>query len=427
MMKQSFYSLQQALQCPLYSWRILILFLLSLALASCATWQPPGSAGDDSILRQRAVTASVGGVRVNAAVLSTADSQRILGANVNKTGVQPVWIEVDNSTQKPLWLLRSGTDPDYFSPLEVAWSFHSLLPSGANARIDDHFNALGFHNPIRPGAKQTGIIFTNPHHQTRLLNIDLVGHGVVIPFTLFPSVPDDATDETGVNIAKLFADTPAVDYRLSGKFRAALEKMPCCATDADGAETGDPFNMVLVGEFADIGAALVRRSFRKVREDADDSQHVFGRPPDVVVRKEAQGGAPADWMRMWIAPLSYQGQPVFLVQAGRAAKGRFALPNDDDPALHPNVDEVRNYLIQDLLYSGGLAKLGFVSGVGRTASGEPRSTLGGANYYTDGIRAVLFFETRPLALSDVKILDWEPLLKRSETRAIMESKTRKLH
>jgi len=32
------------------------------------------------------------------------------------------------------------------------------------------------------------------------------------------------------------------------------------------------------------------------------------------------------------------------------------------------------------------------------------------HYYTDGLRAVLFFVPRPLALSDIEILDWMPLL-----------------
>lgn len=413
-----FSSPQQTLHWRLKLRRLLILPLLSLALASCATWQLPDDAGDDSLLRQRAVTATVQGIRLNAAVLSAADSRRIFGVNVLETGVQPVWIEVQNSSQHKLWLLRSGTDPDYFSPLEVAWPFHSLLSPKSNARIDDHFDALGFHNPIPPATKQTGILFTNPHHQTRLLNIDLIGHGLVIPFTLFPPVPDDAPDDTGANVTRLLANTPATDYQLSSKFRTALEKMPCCAMGSDGINRGDPLNVVLVGEFSDIGSALVRRNFRKAKLDSDNTQRLFGRTPDIVARKEAQGGASENWIRMWIAPLTYRNQPVFLAQAGRPVGGRFVPANDAKQTLHPKVDEVRNMLIQDLLYSGGLAKLGFVAGVGAATLTQPRATLGGVNYHTDGIRAVLFLETRPLALSEVQILDWEPVLRRSEVRAI---------
>ena len=98
------------------------------------------------------------------------------------------------------------------------------------------------------------------------------------------------------------------------------------------------------------------------------------------------------------------------MQTGRPIGGRFKASVSKDLKLHPNVDEVRNLLIQDMLYSGGLGKLGFITGVGAAAPGEPRISLNDTHYYTDGLRAVLFIETRPLALSDVEILDWVPYL-----------------
>jgi hypothetical protein len=62
------------------------------------------------------------------------------------------------------------------------------------------------------------------------------------------------------------------------------------------------------------------------------------------------------------------------------------------------------------MYSGWLDKLGFVQGVGPASELHPRTTLGSASYDTDGLRAVFFFATRPLSLSDVEILDWVPYL-----------------
>ena len=88
--------------------------------------------------------------------------------------------------------------------------------------------------------------------------------------------------------------------------------------------------------------------------------------------------------------------------------------------LNPYVDEVRNYLIQDMAYSGGLQKLGFVSGVGATESGESRGSRVGASFQTDGLRAVLFFITRPLSLSDIEILDWYPVHQLGGTDATTE-------
>ena len=78
------------------------------------------------------------------------------------------------------------------------------------------------------------------------------------------------------------------------------------------------------------------------------------------------------------------------------------------------MDEARNLLIQDMFYSGGLAKLGFVRGAGRIDASTQDSSGQAAS---DGLRAVLFFVTRPLSLSDVDILDWEPLLQHIEVSA----------
>ena len=398
----------------------LAIFGLALALGGCATWQAPTEV-DDSALRARAVSATQRGVRLNASVLSAEDSRRLFGADVNATGVQPVWIEVENRTSGPLVLLRAGIDPNYFSPLEVAWSFHAPLWNPKNAAIDEHFNALGFHNPIPPGATHAGIIFANPHRHTRLLNVDLLGDRQLIAFTLFPPVPDDADEAEAEPALARLTETQAIEYRDPVSFRTALERLPCCATGADASAMGDPVNVVLVGSFDDVAAAVVRRGFRKSQMDYDDAQRLFGRPPDVVVRKSGPGGVPANWMRVWMAPLRYRGQSVYLVQTGRPVGGRFAIAEGQDLTLHPDVDEARDLLIQDLIYSGGLVRLGFVTGAGAAPARQPRMTLAAPPYHTDGLRAVMFFATRPLSLSDIQVLDWAPYLQQRETAATAET------
>ena len=396
---------------------VLLLSMLFLALTGCSTWQVPAKY-DTAKLQARAVSEKVKGVRVNAAVLSSKDSLQMFGVNINKTGVQPVWIEVENTTQQMLWLLRAGTDPDIFSPLEVAWSFHGTLAGETNARIDDHFNALGFQNPIAPGTTRSGIIFTNPHQQTKFLNLDLLGEGEIFPFTLFPPIPDDTPDEELIAIVKRFADADAEDYQKVETLRARLENLPCCSSSIDGTASGDPVNIVVIGEFNDIVAAFVRRDFRKIVLDVDNAQSLFGRTPDIVVRKSGQGGVPEHWVRLWLAPFRYKSQLVFLAQAGRPVGGRFNASEGKNLVLHPNVDEVRNILVQDILYSGGLGKLAFITGVGVVAPERPRNSLAGTSYYTDGLRAIMFFVTRPRALSDVEILDWVPYLQQREYDAI---------
>jgi hypothetical protein len=392
---------------------------LYVVLGGCATWQAP-QVVDAAGVRSRAVSESKDDVRLSAAVLGADDSRRLFGADVNARGIQPVWVEVENSSPDTLWLLRAGTDPDYFSPLEVAWLFHRPMADTRNAEVDEHFGALDFRNPIPPDSTRAGIIFTNRHHRTRVLNVDLLGRAKMIPFTLFLSDPDNPPDAQALQAVARQAATPGVDLDDFHALRDQLERLPCCAEDGRGVLRGDPLNVVLVGWVGDIAAALVRRGFRSDRRDFDDDQRLFGRPPDLVLRKASQGGAPANWIRGWVSPLRYKGRPVFLAQTGRPVGGRFAVAEGEGLVLNADVDEARNLLIQDLMYSGGLARLGFSGGVGPVPVAQPQHTRSGGQYFTDGLRAVLFFAARPRAVSQIQRLDWIPALERREAAAALD-------
>jgi hypothetical protein len=71
------------------------------------------------------------------------------------------------------------------------------------------------------------------------------------------------------------------------------------------------------------------------------------------------------------------------------------------------VDETRDYLLQNLLYTQGAVKIGFVKGVGRATIDEPRRNLTGDPYFTDGLRAVIQVSSDPIDFDDVIFLNWE--------------------
>jgi hypothetical protein len=377
-------------------------------LSGCATWTVPTDTAD-SPLRARAVSEARLDVRISATVLGAEDSVRMLGVDVNAAGVQPVWIEVRNDTDHVLWLLRSGVDPDYFSPLEVAWPSHVALASDTNARIDDHFRRLAFPNPIPAHGTSSGILFTNPQPVKKLLTVDLLGSRMMIPFTLLLPVPGDI--DADEHVLHQYASTEITDHDDLDALREALAELPCCAATADGELAGEPLNVVLVGRLADLAAAVNRRGYRRDQSGSHGTQQVFGRPADLTFRKRAQAGSSAGWLRMWRTPVAYRGEMIFLAQAGRPIGGRFV----DEKAspvrpLHADVDEVRNDLIHDFMYSGGLERLAFVRGVGEVSVDRPRTLPDGSQYYTDGRRVVLFLGTRPRTFADVEILQWEPIL-----------------
>lgn len=378
-----------------------MLIIIMLSLVGCASWQAPQSV-DDSALRTRATSETVMDVTLSATVLGSDDSQRIFATDLNITGVQPVWIEVQNNSSHTLWLLRAGTDPSYFSPLEVAWPLHTKFNKKGNAEIDKYFESISFTNPIPPGRTQSGILFTNRHKNTHVLNVDLLGQQTFFPFTLFLPIPGehDSRIQEGMN---RLASMDYTDYQDTGAFRAALEQLPCCTS------AGDPVNVVLVGDIANIGAAFIRRGYRSQRHHIDDRHLLFNRTADIVLRKSGEG-VNASWIRVWVSPLRYQGQPVLLAQSGRPKGGRFEIDAYKEPRLHPDVDESRNLLIQDLLYSGSLAQMGFVRGVGTISRETVDSADSGTRYHSDGLRAVLFFVIRPLTPSDIEILDWVPFI-----------------
>jgi len=376
--------------------RLLAVLLLALVSGGCASWRPPVDTSD-APLRARAVTQSVRGARLSAAVLDARDSVRMLGADVTADGVQPVWIEVENETSQYLVLLRPGTDPDYFSPLEVAWSVHTTFGGETNDRIDEHFDRMAFPNPIPPGATRSGLLYTNPQPMAKLLNVDLLGNRTLIPITLLVPVPGGSS---GDDIERLhgYAQTELTDYEDLDQLRQALVQLPCCANDADGQGGPAPINVVFIGTFEDVSAALVRRGYRRADEPTGAQPQLFGRPAGIVARKTAQAGAPAIWLRVWRAPMKYRGMSVFAIQAGRPAGGRFAHAQAGPVRLHPAVDEMRNFLIGDLMYSGGLAQVGFFTGAGASSSA--------GRYFTDGLRVALFFATRPRSISAVEVLPW---------------------
>jgi hypothetical protein len=386
--------------------------VLVLTLAGCATWTAPTSV-DDAPLRERAVSATRQDTRISVAVLGPDDSQRMFGADITKANVQPLWIEVENRTSQALWLLHSGTDPNYFSPLEVAWSMHTLLGGATNASIDSHLNKLGFKNPVPPGETRAGILFTNPDRQIKLVNIDLLGSKTLIPFSLFLPVPGDDSDPRFTLVPFQYPETDFTDYHDLASLRVALEHMPCCATDEHATTAADPLNVIVIGTLGNIGAAMVRRSYRRDMRKHDLAQRLFGRTPDVVLRKEVRADTPSTSLRAWLAPIRFNGDAVYLVQVGRPVGGRFARRDTDGGTLHEDVDEARNFLVQDMMYSGSLDKLGFVSGVGAAPQAHPRTTLNGGRYYTDGLRAVMFFATRPLSFTNVDMLDWVPYLEQA--------------
>jgi hypothetical protein len=135
--------------------------------------------------------------------------------------------------------------------------------------------------------------------------------------------------------------------------------------------------------------------------------YVYGRGQDVALQKARDTIHERNHLRLWLTPLRLNGKPVWVGQISRDIGVRFTRKTITTHKIDPDVDEARNYLLQDLWYSQVLAQYSYVAGVGAAEYSEPRGNLTGDPYFTDGLRIVMWLSGDPLDMEEVEFVDWE--------------------
>ena len=105
--------------------------------------------------------------------------------------------------------------------------------------------------------------------------------------------------------------------------------------------------------------------------------------------------------------MRFEGKPVWFGQISRDIGVRVTSKTIVTHKIDPDVDETRDFLLWDLLYSQGLSRFAFVKGIGAASMSEPRSNLTGDPYFTDGYRVVLWVSSDPVDLEEVEFVKWE--------------------
>jgi len=402
--------------------------LFAVLLAGCASPQQSSTSTGD--YKNRAVTRTEGGLRVSAATLSPEESAAVYGAPLATRRIQPVWIEVENSEDRAYYLLSPGLDPHFYPASEAA---EALAQGDAQkgAELDRRFRGLAFRNPVPPGATVSGFVLTNLDEGVKVVQLDLVANGRARTFSMFTAVPGFRGDyhASGVFKRELYAPGQVTDYTDDDAFRAALQALPCCATNKDGSRKGDPLNLVVVGGLEDAFPALVRRGWRPTEQTWSGSilrmassflsgeryayapvsnLYLFGRSQDLALQKARDNIHQRNHLRLWLSPMTYHGRQVWVGQISRDIGSRLTIhsPTLTTHKIDPDVDEARAALMEDMAYSQSLAKLGLVDGVGAATRSAPRKNLTTDPYYTDGRRSVLMFDRRPTSLDEIEILPW---------------------
>jgi hypothetical protein len=379
--------------------------------------------------RERTQSKIKGDVRVAVAVLSAEESRQLFGVNLAGKDIQPVWVRVQNADSVPYWLMSAGLDPEYFSPLEAAYTFHGTLGSSVNEKIDDHFRVMSFRNPIAPGASVAGFIFANRDEGIKVVDIDLITYGNSKFFTFFVPIPGIEADYHEVDFDNLYPKQ-AIVHLNENELRQALENLPCCATNEQGTKNGDPLNLVFIGSREDISAAFVRRGWlpaeqthgkavwktiksflfgTRYRYSPVSPLYLYGRQQDFAGQKPRHTVHQRNHLRAWLSPMRFRGKEVWIGQISRDIGVRFTIKTWP-PVTHkidPDVDEAMYALMEDLIYSQQVSKAGWVKGVGKASRTKPRYNLTGDPYFTFGLRSVLEFERRPVSFNEIKRFDWE--------------------
>ncbi len=136
--------------------RLFAMLILVLAVVR------PGAAGAADIDR-----ASLGplreatqdGITLRTAVPDAEGVEAIFGFPVIEKGIQPVFVEIENTGDSPLWYMPITTDPTYFAPLEVAWRFRDPLDPKSGTDAAATMTRLAM--PLAVGAHSTASGFVS--------------------------------------------------------------------------------------------------------------------------------------------------------------------------------------------------------------------------------------------------------------------------
>jgi hypothetical protein len=409
---------------PLARFRITA-FACALALG-CASYRPPAEYPQD--FRARAETQSEGGVRVSAALLTEDEAKQVFATPVIANEIQPIWLEIDNQEDEEYALMLLSVDPEYFSPSEAAWRTRGLGERRAPAKME-YF--LEQHVPIilPPKSTSSGFVYTNFDPGAKAFGVDLLGKLNNRSFEFVIPVPGFRADFMSIEPASHYTSEEIRELDLD-ELRGYLESLPCCVLGGDKKTDGDPMNLVIVGTGDQVLATLAKRGWdltetltkgtsfrtamssvfgRRYRTSPVSPLYVFERPQDAALQKARNTVDERNHLRLWLAPVTRQGAPVWVGQISRDIGVKLSSKTIVTHKIDPVVDEARVYVMFDLVASGYVKRAGFVKGVGYTRPSEPRYNYTLDPYFTDGLRAVIILGEEARGLDEIDWLDWEQM------------------
>jgi hypothetical protein len=377
---------------------------------------------------------------VSVAVPDDRESERFFGVPLARHGMQPVWLKIKNNTAQACRLRLASLDPNYYPPLEAAYVNHFhvmnrvaafgllawfflplilLLPFkifsawSANWRMNTYFQEHGIGSGlIPPGHDLVGFVFATHDAGSKQVTLRLMGAKGMKEFSFSIAIPGLKVDHGNKGLTELQNSPDAVECS-EAELRERLVTLPRCTTNRHGTVEGDPLNLVVIGDFETILNGLggrwdetetisMRSCWRmskafllgsEYRYSPVSSLYVEGRPQDFALQKARHTINQRLHLRLWMTPLRYQGKPVWIGQISRDIGVRFTLKtwNLTTHKIDPDVDDARDYVLDDLMEAGRVSHVAYVKGAPISEEASPNRNLTGDPYVTDGLRVVAIF------------------------------------
>jgi hypothetical protein len=420
-----------------------LLPLLALAFTGCATdFEPRPLDAPDAIGNLQART--IGAVTVSAGILTDQQAAQHFGVDFAAYELQALWLSVRNGSDRRLWFIRNVVDPDFYSAEEAALLVQKEVPQGERSRLHQYLRDESIRALLQPHTLTEGYVFLPRVEGGRYIDVRLQGDAYTeasgsppgaaaapreLRFEFALPLPDGDFDYERLDPATTYSGVALPDLSLN-KLRAALEQLPCCATNAAGDAEGDPLNIVLVGGPNEVLGSLTRSGWsfthqitlRTVRREIGaavegepysvapvSSLYAFGRRQDVAMQRARRSISQRNHMRLWQAPFTFEQRPVWLGQVSRdiGVKLTTKSPTLTTHVIDPEVDTTREYLLHSLIAEGFIDRFGFVKGSAYAPATQPRVNLTGDPYHSDGMRLVIILAPEPVPPDQIRSLLWE--------------------
>lgn len=389
--------------------RIAGYILALVGLAGCAGFEPlPLPDWPDS---EVVLTETHRNVTVSAGILTDDQAAQLYGVDLSDVGLQAIWLEIKNASDKDYWLMVAALDPDYFAPDEAASLFKFRLSSDDDQRLVARVRELAMPLRTEAGRVSSGYVLAPAHDGGRYLSVPLFTDREMLHFEFPLRLPDGEFDFEALDARQIYADRPQPSLDLDG-LRAAVLELPCCTTNDDGDRLGDPINLVIVGDRESLLASLshagwsftkritpetVRRLIGAAISGSEfpvapvSPLYAFGRQQDLAMQRARSTIVQRNHLRLWLAPFRYEDESVWIGQVSRDVAVKLTTRSQTltTHVIDPNVDEAREHLLQSIILSGSVARFAFVDAMPPSTPDSPAYNLTEDPYFTDGQRLVI--------------------------------------